>query len=60
MSTFSDGKMNENDEGDIKIALFVEGGKVVMDFGKSITWLGFDKQSLLGLIRALQEKVDLI
>lgn len=46
-----------NDEGKLQIALYVEDGVLVMDFGKEISWLGLDKQSCIALIARLRTKV---
>lgn len=40
---FPRGKLNENDEGEIQIAIAVDKAKqvVIIDFGKPTTWIGF-------------------
>jgi hypothetical protein len=38
---FPQGKLTPEDEGEIQIAITDYNGKVVMDFGKPITWIGF-------------------
>jgi len=37
---FPEGKLNKSDEGEIKFAVGSEKGKVILDFGTSVTWVG--------------------
>jgi hypothetical protein len=40
---FPEGKITEEDEGEIRIAIGHQPGKVIMDFGeKPIKWIGFN------------------
>lgn len=41
-NTFSRGKVHQNDEGDIRIAMFEKEGTVFIDFGKPTAWMGLD------------------
>ena len=41
---FPQGKITEDDEGEIKLAVYHRENKVIMDFGKSTAWIGFDAQ----------------
>lgn len=45
--SFSRGKMTPSDEGDLaySIATDVKGQRIVIDFGKSVAWLGLDVES---------------
>lgn len=54
--TYSDGKLNNNDEGDLKIAVFIKDGRLIIDFGKDLSWLGFDKKTLRAFIDGLENK----
>ena len=54
---YPDGKLNENDKGELRIGMAVDGDVLIIDFGKSITWLGLDKSSLQSLIDILTEKL---
>jgi hypothetical protein len=38
---FPEGKLNDSDEGEIRVAIGYQEGKVIMDFGKPIAWIGF-------------------
>lgn len=39
VGTFSQGKLNKHDEGDLRCAVSIENGTVRIDFGKSIAWV---------------------
>lgn len=39
--TYSDGKANEEDEGDLKLMVSSQDGMIRIDFGKPVQWLGF-------------------
>lgn len=53
---FPDGQLNENDEGGLQIATYIQNGRLIIDFGKEVKWLGFDKVALDNLIKGLQEQ----
>ena len=38
---FPEGKIDKSDDGEIKIAVGVQDGKIVMEFGAPIEWIGF-------------------
>lgn len=60
MNKYPDGKLNDDDEGSLKIALLIEDNRVIIDFGKKVSWLGFDKHSLRSFIDGLEDKFDKI
>jgi len=53
---YPDGKMNNNDEGELKMAIYIKEGRVILDFRKEISWIGFDKKTLRALIDGLEDK----
>ena len=53
---YPDGKLNNNDEGALQIATFIKDGRVIIDFGKDLSWLGFDKDTLRAFIDGLEAK----
>ena len=53
---YPDGKLNKNDEGALRIATYVKDGRVIIDFGKDLSWFGFDKQTLRAFIDGLEDK----
>ena len=56
---YPQGHLNDNDEGELKLAVGTEGGKVVMNFGKLVAWIGFDPEQALTLADSLREKAHL-
>lgn len=54
---FPNGKLNENDEGELVFGIAIDEGKMVMNFGKPIKWIGFEKKQVEELITYLSEKV---
>ena len=57
---FPGGKLNEHDEGELqfRIGADTERKKVVIDFGKSISWIGFNPEDARELAIALLEAAD--
>lgn len=48
------GQLNKNDEGAIAIAISVEGSNTVrIDFGKELSWIGFDKSTAIAIANVL-------
>lgn len=50
---FPNGKISEDDEGELNIRMAIDTEKnvLIVDFGEEpVTWIGFDKKSLKGLI----------
>lgn len=56
MEKYPDGKIRNDDEGALKIVVFIRDGRVIVDFGKSLSWLGFDKERLRSFIDGLESK----
>ena len=52
---FPSDRMNENDEGELAIAIGIIDNKVVMDFGIKISWIGLDKDNALAFGNKLIE-----
>ncbi len=50
---FPDGKLTTDDEGEIQIGITQVDGRVVMNFGKAITWIGFTKEQALQIADSL-------
>lgn len=55
---YPDGALNETDEGEIRIAVGVEQGKVVISFGKPTAWIGFTYQQARDLAELLIKHSD--
>lgn len=43
--SFPEGKFDANDEGELQCAITNEKGRVLIDFGKSLSWVGFTPAS---------------
>ena len=52
-NTFSRGKVNEHDEGDLRLAVYHKDGTVFVDFGKRTAWIGLDAKSARDLALAI-------
>jgi hypothetical protein len=39
---FPRGKLNQDDEGELQLAILVRDNTVVIEFGKSVKWIGLD------------------
>lgn len=44
---FPDGKLNKDDEGELRMKIGESKGRVIIDFGKPVTWFGLDKKSAI-------------
>lgn len=55
---YPDGKLNNNDQGELRIATYAKDGRVIIDFGKDLSWVGFDKETLKAFIDGLQKQYE--
>lgn len=55
---FPDGKIADNDEGEIKIGITTMEGRIVVDFGKSIHTVGFTADQALGIAEVLIKRAS--
>ncbi len=46
---FPQGHLNDEDEGELKIGIGVSEGKVVINFGTPVVWIGFDVDQAIEL-----------
>lgn len=53
---FPEGKLTQHDEGEIKIGITTHQGKVIIDFGTQVTWIGFTPELAEQLAQSLIEK----
>ncbi len=53
---FPDGKLNENDKGELTLTIGQKNGKVIVDFGISVAWIGFTPDQAFSIALALAEK----
>lgn len=47
------GKLNESDEGSLRISVGLQENIVVINFFKDISWIGLDKEAALSLAEAI-------
>jgi hypothetical protein len=52
------GKLNRHDEGALGVMCFIESNRVVIDFGKSLTWFALTKSGAEAFIKTLQAQAD--
>lgn len=56
--SFPDGSIHESDKGQLMFGILVQDGRVIFHFGeKPISWIGFNKQEIIGLRDYLNEKI---
>jgi hypothetical protein len=54
---FPRGKLNDADEGGLRMAVYVKDRTVMVDFGKKVAWLGLDADTAEKLANSLLDKV---
>lgn len=54
--TYTHGKVDETDEGDLKAALTIKNGKVLLLFGKKLSWVAMTRDQALGLSELLRAR----
>lgn len=52
------GKLTPSDEGELRFAVGVEYGKVVIHFGKEVAWIGMEAEQALELAEIIKEKAN--
>jgi hypothetical protein len=57
-SRFPNGKLTKGDEGEVRMAVASVGGKIVLDFGKPVAWIGFTAAEARGLAELLLKHVE--
>ena len=57
---YPDGKLGDDDEGEVKIAITTDTDKqvVIIDFGTPVTWMGLPKEHALALGNTLIEHAN--
>ncbi len=56
MAEYPDGKLNKDDLGAWGATVYIEKGRVVIDFGKELSWVALDKDYLRIFIDILENK----
>jgi hypothetical protein len=52
---FTHGRLNETDEGELQLAIGEENGRVVMNFGKPVAWIGFTPEQAMEIALSLMQ-----
>ena len=52
---FPQGKIDPDDEGELRVAITREGDNVILNFGKPVAWLALPKDQVRGLISLLMK-----
>jgi len=55
---FPEGKLNEDDEGELKMAVGHKGKLVFIDFGKPVKWMGMNPTEALQLAKMITEHAE--
>lgn len=55
---FPDGKLIEKDDGEIAVAFAVYQGRLIMNFGKPVAWIGFTRKEVENMITLLTAKLN--
>lgn len=58
MSKYPKGKLNNDDEGELQIALTRKDNVIIISFGKNISWIGFNKTLAIEFANAILEKAE--
>lgn len=53
---YPEGKISGRDEGEIAFAVGVEDGKIVLNFGKPVAWVGFTPEQAMEIARMIRNK----
>jgi hypothetical protein len=53
---FPQGKLTARDEGEIRVAIGTVDGKVVLNFGSSVAWIGFTPEQAREIAAAMIEQ----
>jgi len=56
---FPRGKLTSDDEGELRLAITHQAGKVIVDFGGPVAWIGLDPADVRQLAEALLEHASL-
>jgi hypothetical protein len=54
---FPEGKLNETDQGELRVGIAEKHGKVIINFGKPVAWVALTKEQVRGFIEVLQKHI---
>lgn len=50
---FPKGKLNQDDGGELRTALYIKDNRLIIDYGKLVAWVGLDKKAALQYAQAI-------
>jgi hypothetical protein len=53
---YPEGKLRDRDEGEIAFAVGAEQGKIILNFGKPVAWIGFTPEQAMEIARTIRNK----
>ena len=56
-STYPDGKLKDNDEGGIYAGIAIDKGRIIIQFAKPVSWIGFTKDEAMNFAMEIISKV---
>ena len=56
---FPDGKMSEDDKGELKFAVLTRNNNVMIIFGQPVSWLDLSKDTAKELVKGLIKQIEL-
>lgn len=56
---FPQGKLTEDDEGEIRFGIGVDKNKVIFDFGSPVVWLGMPAEAAFEIAEQIKRAADL-
>ena len=51
-------KINKDDEGDIEFLITIKDETLIIDFGKTIRWIGLNKEEAIELVRVIEDRLS--
>ncbi len=57
-NAFPQGRLNDDDEGELQLAVARDKDKVILNFGKPIAWIGLDAESAHQIADLLKRHAD--
>ena len=55
---FPEGKLDDTDEGELRLMIGTQGGNVRIDFGKPVGWLALPKKDALAFSEAIKKYAE--
>jgi len=58
LGSYSEGKLNPTDEGDLQVAIHDERGNVRIDFGKKVAWVAMPPETAIAFARLIIKRAE--